>query len=89
MDYLSRRRTVSSTDSVKPVLRHMYVPQALISKWSSANNIQVQYGGSGLGLFISRELTELQGGEIGVDSKEGAGSKFSFSSANRSPLTID
>jgi signal transduction histidine kinase len=37
---------------------------------------QVQYGGSGLGLFISRELTELQGGEIGVASKAGQGSKF-------------
>jgi signal transduction histidine kinase len=36
----------------------------------------VQYGGSGLGLFISRELTELQGGEIGVASTAGAGSKY-------------
>lgn len=30
-----------------------------------------QYGGSGLGLFISRELCELQGGQIGVASGEG------------------
>ncbi|KAF2721549.1 hypothetical protein K431DRAFT_284702 [Polychaeton citri CBS 116435] len=30
-----------------------------------------QYGGSGLGLFISRELCELQGGQIGVRSGEG------------------
>ena len=38
----------------------------------------VQYGGSGLGLFISRELVELQGGEIGVSSRSGEGSTFAF-----------
>ncbi|KAL6413602.1 sensory transduction histidine kinase [Ilyonectria robusta] len=38
----------------------------------------VQYGGSGLGLFISRILTEMQGGQIGVSSRRGIGSSFSF-----------
>lgn len=37
-----------------------------------------EYGGSGLGLFISRKLVELQGGEIGFTSEFGTGSIFSF-----------
>ena len=37
-----------------------------------------KYGGSGLGLTISRQLIELQGGNINVKSKQGKGSIFTF-----------
>ena len=37
-----------------------------------------KYGGTGLGTTISKQLAELKGGEIGVESKESEGSLFWF-----------
>jgi PAS domain S-box-containing protein len=38
-----------------------------------------KYGGTGLGLVICKNLTEMMGGQINVQSEEGQGSEFCFS----------
>jgi signal transduction histidine kinase len=53
--------------------------QGLFKPFSQANSSTTRlYGGTGLGLNITRRLAEAMGGSVGVESEPGRGSKFWF-----------
>lgn len=68
---------VSVSDTGKGLTREE--KSRLFNRFAQASpKTEVEYGGSGLGLFISRQMTEMLGGEIGVGTSPSGGCTFAF-----------
>ncbi len=73
--YITLLFSISDTGIGIPQDRLSYLFESFYQVDSSTTR---KYGGSGLGLSISKQLAEMMGGTIGVNSELGKGSEFWF-----------
>lgn len=75
--YNDQRAVISISDSGIGITEKKL--ETVFSAFSQADSSTVrQYGGTGLGLTISRQLAELMGGSLTADSSPGEGSVFTL-----------
>lgn len=75
---IAAQRSGTALPEISTRLRqYRYLAIDLCSCHGEQNSHDV-FGGSGLGLFVSRQLCSLMGGKIGVQSAYGQGATFGF-----------
>ncbi len=77
---------ISVTDSGRGI-RPEHQERIFREFWQADSSLSRQYGGTGLGLSLTKRFVERQGGRIWVESNLGQGSKFSFTIPTSPPRT--
>jgi two-component system, sensor histidine kinase RpfC len=74
--YLDRPHLIVSVTDTGIGIDKIKLGEIFDSFWQADSSTTRRYGGTGLGTTIARDLTQLMGGVIGVESEEGVGSRF-------------
>ncbi|MGB1206690.1 MAG: response regulator [Chitinophagales bacterium] len=75
LDYVNISFWVEDSGIGIPIKKQKHIFESFTQ---ASENTTRLYGGTGLGLSIAKELVELFGGKISVESEEGRGSTFKF-----------
>ncbi|MBZ9686564.1 response regulator [Clostridium estertheticum] len=67
---------ISVTDTGIGIPQHKL--NKIFNRYEQVDGISEKYGGTGVGLYVTKELIQIQGGTIVVSSIIGKGSKFMF-----------